>query len=74
MLNDKNMSFDINKNQDLGRKSRFEEKPNQRKGVQFHECEGYGHIKIECATVVPQNLPSHVFQDLIFPGWLQTLA
>jgi len=29
---------------------RTDEKNTQYKGVQCHECEGYGHIRTECAT------------------------
>jgi hypothetical protein len=32
------------------KKTKPEEKNNQSKGVQCHECEGYGHIRSECGT------------------------
>jgi len=48
--NVKNMSFDISKNNGSQRKGRTDEKPNQGKGIQCHECEGFGHIKSECPT------------------------
>ncbi|MCI28313.1 gag-protease polyprotein, partial [Trifolium medium] len=37
------------------RKPRTDEKTNQVKGVQCHECEGYGHIRIECATYLKKQ-------------------
>lgn len=46
--NVKNKSFDINKNKDFSRRSKTEEKTNQRKGIQCHGCEGFGHIRAEC--------------------------
>ncbi|MCI48670.1 gag-protease polyprotein [Trifolium medium] len=48
--NVKNIRFDISKNAGTQGKTRTDEKTNQRKGVQCHECEGYGHIRSECAT------------------------
>jgi hypothetical protein len=42
--------FDINKQQNGLKKSKPEEKNSQSKGVQCHECEGYGHIRSECGT------------------------
>ena len=53
--NVQNKSFDINSNQDYGRKGRTEEHPIQEKGAQFHECEGYGHIGSECATYLKKQ-------------------
>ncbi|MCI63559.1 gag-pol polyprotein, partial [Trifolium medium] len=42
--NVKNISQDISRNNNLQKKMKTNEKPNQGKGVQCHECEGYGHI------------------------------
>ncbi|WJX25125.1 hypothetical protein P8452_14197 [Trifolium repens] len=42
--------FDINKQQNIQKKSKPDEKNNKGKGVQCHECEGYGHIRSECGT------------------------
>jgi hypothetical protein len=45
--NVKDIPFDISKNT---RKPKSDDKPNQSKGIQCHECEGFGHIKLECPT------------------------
>ncbi|MCI63375.1 gag-protease polyprotein, partial [Trifolium medium] len=37
------------------KKTKTDEKPNQGKGVQCHECEGYGHIRTECATYLKKQ-------------------
>ena len=54
-LNAKNISFDINKNQDHGGKSRIEEKLIQGKGVRCDECEGFEPIKSECDTYLKKH-------------------
>jgi len=38
--------------------ARFDEKNSQYKGVQCHECEGYGHIRTECATFLKKHKKS----------------
>ncbi|PNY13324.1 gag-protease polyprotein [Trifolium pratense] len=48
--NVRNNANDISGNINFQRKSNINEKPNQGKGVQCHECEGFGHIRSECAT------------------------
>ncbi|KAK2410100.1 putative mitochondrial protein [Trifolium repens] len=48
--NGQSIRFDINKQQNIQKKSKPDEKNNQGKGVQCHECEGYGHIRSECGT------------------------
>ncbi|KAK2415952.1 gag-protease polyprotein [Trifolium repens] len=48
--NGQSIRFDINKQQNNPKKTKPEEKSNQSKGVQCHECEGYGHIRSECGT------------------------
>ncbi|KAK2437932.1 putative mitochondrial protein [Trifolium repens] len=48
--NGQSIRFDINKQQNTQKKSKPDEKNNQGKGVQCHECEGYGHIRSECGT------------------------
>ncbi|KAK2426713.1 putative mitochondrial protein [Trifolium repens] len=48
--NGQSIRFDINKQQNNLKKTKPEEKSNQSKGVQCHECEGYGHIRSECGT------------------------
>ncbi|MCI29225.1 gag-pol polyprotein, partial [Trifolium medium] len=53
--NVKNISLDISKNTNTQRKPRTDEKTNQVKGVQYHECEGYGHIRTKCATFLKKQ-------------------
>ncbi|MCI71739.1 gag-protease polyprotein, partial [Trifolium medium] len=53
--NVEHISIDISKNISTQRKPRTDEKTNQGKGVQCHECEGYGHIRIECATYLKKQ-------------------
>jgi len=48
--NGENIRFNIDKQQRNAENDRTNEKNNQYKGVQCHECEGYGHIRTECAT------------------------
>ena len=48
--NGQNSRFNIDKQQSKAKNDRTNEKNNQYKGVQCHECEGYGHIRIKCAT------------------------
>jgi hypothetical protein len=48
--NGQNIRFDISKQQTNLKKTRIYEKNSQSKDVQCHECEGYGHIRPECAT------------------------
>ncbi|CAJ2633234.1 uncharacterized protein LOC123890825 [Trifolium pratense] len=49
------ISRNINRNISNQRKPRTDDKPNQSKGVQCHECEGYGHIRTECATYLKKQ-------------------
>lgn len=51
----KNNFFDISKSNGLGSKSRYEEGSSQSKGVQCHECEGFGHIRAECPTYLKRQ-------------------
>ncbi|MCI55948.1 gag-protease polyprotein, partial [Trifolium medium] len=55
MTNVKHISQDISRNTSTQRKPKTDEKSNQGKGVQCHECEGYGHIRIECATYMKKQ-------------------
>jgi len=48
--NGQNIIFNIDKQQ-----NGTEEKTNQYKSVQCHECEGYGHIRTECATFLKKQ-------------------
>ncbi|MCI40171.1 gag-protease polyprotein, partial [Trifolium medium] len=40
--------------------TRNDEKASQPKGVQCHECEGYDHIRTECATYLKKQKKSLV--------------
>ena len=53
--NVKNISYDISKNNDSQGKARTKEKPNQGKCIQCHECEGFGHIRLECPTYLKKQ-------------------
>ncbi|KAK2388033.1 hypothetical protein QL285_061754 [Trifolium repens] len=48
--NGQSIKFDINKQPNNFKKNKPEEESSQNKGVQCHECEGYGHIRSECGT------------------------
>jgi len=37
------------------KKVKTDENSNQSKGVQCHDCEGYGHIRTECATYLKKQ-------------------
>jgi hypothetical protein len=51
--NEQNIRFDIHKQQTNLKKTRTDEKNSQPNDVdQCHECEGYGHIRPECATIL----------------------
>jgi hypothetical protein len=53
--NVKNMSFDIKKNASSQRKAKIDENINQGKGIQCHECEGFGHIRSKCPTYLKKQ-------------------
>ena len=53
-----NIRFGISKQQNFLKKTRTDEKSNQSKGVQCHECQGFGHIRTECATYVKKRKQS----------------
>ncbi|WJX67153.1 hypothetical protein P8452_51646 [Trifolium repens] len=53
--NGQNIRYDINKQQSNVKKAEPEEKSEPVKGVQCHECEGYGHIRTECATFLKKQ-------------------
>jgi hypothetical protein len=48
--NGQNIRFNISTQPDKSKKGKSDEKSAQTKGVQCHECEGFGHIRTECAT------------------------
>ena len=53
--NVKNITSDISKSNNAGRRTRSDEKPKEGKGVQCHECDGYGHIRTECGTYLKKQ-------------------
>src|SRR3954464_7201440 len=53
--NVKNISSDISRSYDSGRRTKPEEKYNHSKGIQCHGCEGYGHIRAECPTYLKKQ-------------------
>ena len=56
--NVKNNSFDISRPNDAGRRTKSEEKSKEGKGIQCHECEGYGHIRSKCGTYLKKQKKS----------------
>ncbi|GAU42103.1 hypothetical protein TSUD_134870 [Trifolium subterraneum] len=56
----KNNASDIMRNIDAHKRSKGDEKPTVNKGIQCHECEGYGHIRIECGTYLRKQKKSLV--------------
>jgi len=56
--NGKNIRFDISKQQNNLNNTRTDEKNNQSKGVQCRECEGYGNIRLKCATFLKRQKKS----------------
>src|ERR1043165_2581376 len=53
--NVKDIASDISRTYDSSRRSKPEEKGSQSRGVQCHECEGYGHIRAECPTFLKKQ-------------------
>jgi hypothetical protein len=52
------LSPDFSCNTNNPRKTRPDENSTQNKGVQCHECDGYGHIKSECPTFLKKQKKS----------------
>ncbi|KAK2421778.1 gag-protease polyprotein [Trifolium repens] len=46
---------DISKPGNTSAKTKADDKTNQSKGVQCHECEGYGHFRSECTTYLKKQ-------------------
>ncbi|KAK2396391.1 hypothetical protein QL285_058047 [Trifolium repens] len=46
---------DISKQGNASAKTKADDKTNQSKGVQCHECEGYGHNRSECTTYLKKQ-------------------
>jgi len=53
--NGQNIRFNTDKQQSNPRNDRIDEKNSRYKGVQCHECEGYGHIGTKCATFLKKQ-------------------
>ncbi|GAU16587.1 hypothetical protein TSUD_168190 [Trifolium subterraneum] len=53
--NAKHLATDMSRNIGNSRKTKIDEKPAKSKGIQCHECEGYGHIRTECATYLKKQ-------------------
>jgi hypothetical protein len=53
--NVKNISSDISKSNNAGRRARSDEKLKEGKEVQCYECDGYGHIRTECGTYLKKQ-------------------
>ncbi|KAK2457508.1 putative mitochondrial protein [Trifolium repens] len=56
--NGQNIRFNINTQADKFKRGKSDEKQAPSKGVQCHECEGYGHIRTECATFLKKQKKS----------------
>jgi hypothetical protein len=56
--NGQNIIYNIKEQQDDVNNVATDEKRNHFKGIQCHECEGYGHIRIECATFLKKQKKS----------------
>jgi len=53
--NGQNIRLNIDNQPSKDKMARADEKNPQYKGVQCHECEGYGHIRTECATFLKKT-------------------
>jgi hypothetical protein len=58
--NVQNIRFNINTQPDNQKKVTSDDEITQPKGFQCHECEGYGHIKSDCATYLKRQKKSLV--------------
>ncbi|PNX60038.1 gag-protease polyprotein, partial [Trifolium pratense] len=56
--NSRNFTQDIRKGLGIPRKPKTDDKPSHSKGIQCHECEGYGHVRAECATYLKNQKKS----------------
>ncbi|GAU37844.1 hypothetical protein TSUD_57040 [Trifolium subterraneum] len=56
--NAKNVAPDISRSIGTSRKPKTDEKPTQSKGTQCPECEGYDHIRTECAPYLKKQKKS----------------
>jgi hypothetical protein len=53
--NVRNIQTDISKLGNTSTKTKTDDKSTQNKGVQCHECEGFGHIRTECGTYLKRQ-------------------
>jgi len=63
IANGQNTRYNISEQQHNVYNIETDDKENQSKGVQCHECEGYGHIRTECATFLKKRKKS------LFVSW-----
>ncbi|WJX51269.1 hypothetical protein P8452_37478 [Trifolium repens] len=56
--NVRNIQTDISKLGNTSTKTKTDDKSTQNKGVQCHECEGFGHIRTECGTYLKKQKKS----------------
>src|ERR1044072_1628596 len=54
-LSDNVKKFDNSRNAGFQHRFEDDEKPSRAKGIQCHECEGYGHMKTECTTLLKKK-------------------
>ena len=54
-LSDNFKKFENPRNASFQHKGKDDERSNKFKGIQCHECEGYGHIKSECPTFLKKQ-------------------
>ncbi|PNX63255.1 gag-protease polyprotein, partial [Trifolium pratense] len=56
--NGKGFTQDTRKGSGIPRRPKTDDKPSQNKGIQCHECEGYGHVRAECPTYLKNQKKS----------------
>ncbi|GAU50939.1 hypothetical protein TSUD_411360 [Trifolium subterraneum] len=56
--NARHLATDMSRSIGNSRKTKIDEKPAQSKGLQCHECEGYGHIRTKCGTYLKKQKKS----------------
>ncbi|GAU10045.1 hypothetical protein TSUD_423660, partial [Trifolium subterraneum] len=56
--NARHLATDMSRSIGNSRKTKIDEKPAQSKGIQCHECEGYGHIRTKCGTYLKKQKKS----------------
>ncbi|GAU44283.1 hypothetical protein TSUD_371830 [Trifolium subterraneum] len=62
--NARHLATDMSRSIGNSRKTKIDEKPAQSKGIQCHECEGYGHIRTECATYLKKQKKKVSYDEL----------